>query len=156
MSDEMGEVLVVNLVVAPLFAVIGLMVSQAKRSIREGPGTRSAQAQEKFRSTNTYLFSGFALFLLVLLTTISISVVRIGRGEATALGAEVWALMVAFILASLAGVVILIKGIGQGGSRLEIRFGIGYAMNWGQGLSVAFTAFFGGLTLTMIVLGFFL
>ncbi|MGD2122924.1 MAG: hypothetical protein PVJ76_14320 [Gemmatimonadota bacterium] len=28
-----------NLVMAPLYAVLGLMVSQAKRSVREGPGT---------------------------------------------------------------------------------------------------------------------
>jgi uncharacterized membrane protein len=180
-----------NLVLAPLFAVIGLMVSQAKRSVREGPGNHSAEAQEAFRTTNAYLFSGFALFILALLTTASFNVLRIGRGEAEALGGEVWALMIALILSSLGGLLVLFKRIGQGGSRLErgsdegsltgaladnkrwvaglfyvnpddpslmveSRFGIGYAMNWGQGLSVVFSAFFGGLTLTMIVLGFFL
>jgi uncharacterized membrane protein len=167
------------------------MISQAKRSIREGTGTHSAEAQEAFRSTNAYLFSGFALFILVLLTTISFNVLRIGRGEAQALGGEVWALMIALILSSLAGLMVLFKRIGQGGSRLErgadegaltggladnqrwisglfyvnpddpslmveSRFGIGYAMNWGQRLSAVITVFFGGLTLTMIVLGFFL
>ncbi len=180
-----------NLVMAPLFAIIGLMVSQAKRSIREGPGTRSAEAQETFRSTNAYIFSFFALFMLVLLTTTSFNVLKIGRGEADALGGEVWALMVALILSALAGLVVLFKRIGQGGSRMErgadegsltggladnerwiaglfymnpddpslmveSRFGIGYAMNWGQRASAVFTAFFGVATLTMIVLGFFL
>jgi uncharacterized membrane protein len=180
-----------NLVMAPLFAVVGLMVSQAKRSVREGPGNRSAEAQEAFRSTNVYIFSGFALFMLVLLTTISFNVLRIGRGEADALGWEVWGLMVAFIVGALASLVVVFRRLGQGGSRLErgsdegpltggladnnrwvaglfyvnpddpslmveSRFGVGYAMNWGRGFSLLFTAFFGGSILTMIVLGFFL
>ena len=39
---------------------------------------------------------------------------------------------------------------------VESRFGIGYAMNWGNITSVLFAAFVWGLILTLIILGFFL
>ena len=159
-----------NLVIAPLFAVLALMISTAKRSLRDGPGNRSAEAQEAFRSTNVYIFSGMALLYLVLLTTLSLQVVRIGRGEASSLGAGLFGFMIVMIVLMGTGLFVLIKGLGQGGSRLErgseegalsggladndrwvgglfyvnpddpsimveSRFGVGYAMNWGSGLS---------------------
>jgi uncharacterized membrane protein len=180
-----------NLLLAPLFALLALMVSTAKRSLREGPGNRSAEAQEAFRNTNAILFSGNALFMLAMLTTVSLNVLSIGRGRAEAIWGWVWLLMVVYILSALAGLVVLFRHFGQGGSRIErgyddgaltggladndrwvggvfyvnpddpslmveSRFGIGYAMNWGQGLSIVFATFFGGLTLTLIALGFFL
>lgn len=180
-----------NLVIAPLFAVLALMVSTAKRSLRDGPGSQSAEAQEAFRSTNVYIFSGMALLYLVLMTTVSLQVVRIGRGEADGFGAGIFGFMIVMIVMMASGLFFVLKRLGQGGSRLErgpregrltggladnrrwvlgmfylnpddpslmveSRFGIGYAMNWGRGLSVLFNVFFGGLILTMIVLGFFL
>ncbi len=180
-----------NLVIAPLFAVLALMISSAKRSLREGPGNRSSEAQEAFRNTNAILFSGNALFMLAMLTTVSLNVLSIGRGASDAIWGWVWVVTVVYILSALVALGILFRRLGQGGSRIErghddgaltggladnerwvagvfyvnpddpslmveSRFGIGYAMNWGQGLSVVFAAFFGGLTLTLISLGFFL
>jgi uncharacterized membrane protein len=180
-----------NLVIAPLFAVLALMISTAKWSLRDGPGSRSAEAQGAFRSTNVYIFSGMALLYLVLMTTFSLQVVRIGRGEASSLGAGIFAFMIVMIVLMGAGLFILIKRLGQGGSRMEqgfeegaltggladndrwvaglfyvnrddpslmveSRFGIGYAMNWGRGTPVLFATGFGGLILTLIILGFFL
>ncbi len=180
-----------NLLLAPLFAVLALMISTAKRSLREGPGNRSTEAQEAFRNTNAILFAGNALFMLAMLTTVSLNVLSIGRGNADAIWGWVWVLMAVYILSALVALGFIFRRLGQGGSRIErgyddgaltggladndrwvagvfyvnpddpslmveSRFGIGYAMNWGQGLSIVFAAFFGGLTLTLIVLGFFL
>ena len=127
-----------------------------------------------------YIFSGMALLYLVLLTTLSLQVVRIGRGEASSLGAGIFGFMIVMIVLMGGGLFFLIKKLGQGGSRLErgseegaltggladndrwvagvfyvnpddpslmveSRFGIGYAMNWGRGLSSLFASFFGGL-----------
>ena len=180
-----------NLVIAPLFAFLALMVSTAKRSLRDGSGSQSAEAQEAFRSTNVYILGGIALLYLVLMTAFSLQVVRIGRGEASGLGAGFFGFMIVMIVLMASGLFFILKRLGQGGSRLEqgsregrltggladnsrwvlgmfyvnpddpslmveSRFGIGYAMNWGRGLSVTFSIFSGGLILTMITLGFFL
>jgi hypothetical protein len=73
--------------------VIGPVGTLAGNAVAGNPtGTGSAEAQEAFRTTNTYIFSGFALFMLVLLTTAALNVLSIGRGEREALSGHVWVL----------------------------------------------------------------
>ncbi len=108
-----------NLVLAPLFAVLALMISTAKRSLREGPGSRSAEAQDAFRKTNANIFSGAALLICALLTTFSVQVVEIGRGEASSLGPEMLWPMGAIILGGLLSLVVIIRRVGQGGALME-------------------------------------
>ena len=108
-----------NLVVSPLYALLALMVSTAKRSLREGPGSRSAEAQDAFRGMTANVFSGGALLVSALLTMFSVQVVHIALGDASSLGAEMLWPMGAIILGGLVSLFVMIRRFGQGGSRLE-------------------------------------
>jgi len=108
-----------NLVFAPLFALLGVMVSSAKRSLREGPGTRSAEAQDAFRGVTANIFSGGALLYSALMTMFSVQVVHIALGEASSLGPEMLGPMAAIILGGLGSLVVLIRRFGQGGALME-------------------------------------
>lgn len=112
-----------NLVLSPLYALLALMTATAKRSLREGPGGRSAEAQDVFRATNAVVFSGTAFFICAILTLYSVQTIRIGLGEIRSLGAGSWwimgtllAFMLVFMLASL---ILNIKRYGQGGALIE-------------------------------------
>ena len=108
-----------NLVVAPLYALLGLIISTAKRSLREGPGSRSAEAQDAFRGLTANIFSGGALLFCALLTMFSVQVVQIALGEASTLGAEMLWPMGAIILGGIGSLVVIIRRFGQGGALME-------------------------------------
>jgi len=108
-----------NLVMGPMYALIGLMISTAKRSLREGPGSRSAEAQDAFRGVTANIFSGGALLISALLTTFSVQVVHIALGEASSLGVEILWPMGAIIAGGLGSLVVLIRRFGQGGALME-------------------------------------
>lgn len=176
---------------APLFALLALIISTTKRSLREGPGSRSAEAQDAFRGMTANIFSCAALFISALLTTFSVQVVQIGRSQASSLGVEMLWIIGAMLAFGFASLVLMFRHFGQGGALMERgasdgaltggladnahwvggviyfnrddpslmvenRFGWGYTMNWGKRTTVAFAVVLGGLTLTLIVLGFFL
>jgi uncharacterized membrane protein len=108
-----------NLVLAPLYALLALILSTAKRSLREGSGRRSAEAQDAFRGLTAKIFAVGALLISALLTTFSVQVVQIALGEASSLGAEMFWPMGAIIVGGLWGIAVMIRRFGQGGSRLE-------------------------------------
>lgn len=108
-----------NLVLSPVYALLALMTATAKKSLRDGPGGRSAEAQDSFRATNVYVFSGIALFICAILTLVSVQVVGIGLTEAEALGASVWVTMCGMIVFALVSLAIIIMRIGQGGALIE-------------------------------------
>ncbi len=111
-----------NLVIAPLFALLAVMTSSAKRSLREGPGTRSAEAQDAFRGVTANIFSGAALLYSALMTMFSVQVVHIALGEASSLGPAMFWPMGAIILGGLGSLVVLIRRFGQGGALMEGGF----------------------------------
>ncbi|MFH1763801.1 MAG: DUF5808 domain-containing protein [Gemmatimonadota bacterium] len=117
-----------NLVLGQLFALLALLIASAKRSLREGPGGRSAEAQDAFRAMTSYLFSGIALFYCALLTLFSVQVIRIGLSGAQSLGIEMlWIIgpMIVFIVVMGAGVFWIIRRYGQGGALMERGFSEG-------------------------------
>lgn len=112
-----------NLVLGPLYALLAIMIATAKRSLREGPGSRSAEAQDAFRAMTANVFSGIALFISALLTLFSVQFIRIGLSEARSLGAGmlwimglIMGMMLVFMIASL---VRILRRFGQGGALME-------------------------------------
>jgi len=108
-----------NLVLGPIYALLAIMIVTAKRSLREGPGGRSAEAQDAFRAMMANVFSGTALFVCALLTLLSVQVIRIALSEIDSLGAGIlWAIgmMLVFMIGSL---VQIMRHYGQGGALIE-------------------------------------
>jgi len=117
-----------NLVLGQLFALLALLIASAKRSLREGPGGRSAEAQDAFRAMTAYLCSGMALFYCALLTLFSVLVIRVGLSGHQSLGIEMfWIIgpMIVFIVVMGAGVFWIIRRYGQGGALMERGFAEG-------------------------------
>ncbi len=108
-----------NLVLSSGFALIALLVSRAKRSVRGGDGGRSPEAQDAFRVVMSQTLGGMALFICLILSTLSIQTMRVASSRAASLnGVLVW-MCVAMILFALACLVRMMKGYGQGGALLE-------------------------------------
>lgn len=107
-----------NLVFAPFFALIALLIARAKRSVRGGSGGRSDQAQDTFRVAMSHFFAGTGLFLCLFLGVASWEMIKVWQGLADSIGLS---------LGIVAGVTILYMGVslfrvmsmGQGGARLE-------------------------------------
>jgi len=112
-----------NLVLGPLYALLAMMTATAKRSLREGPGGRSAEAQDAFRALTANVFSGMALFICALLTLFSVQVIRIGLTETSSLGAGMlWimgAMLVFMLVFMLANLGRILRRFGQGGALIE-------------------------------------
>jgi uncharacterized membrane protein len=108
-----------NLVFAPSFAAMALLIAQSKRSVRGGSGGRSLQAQDRFRVANSHVFAGTGILTCLNLGVASLEMIRVwqGRGEA----------LRGLLIGGVAVVTILYLGIslvrimllGQGGARLE-------------------------------------
>ncbi|MEE8385549.1 MAG: DUF5808 domain-containing protein [Dehalococcoidia bacterium] len=108
-----------NLVVGPLFALLGIMVATAKRSLRDGPGGRSAEAQDAFRALMATVFSGIALSYSALLTLLSVQVIRVGLSQARWIGAGFLVLLGAALAFMLGSLILIMRRYGQGGALLE-------------------------------------
>lgn len=108
-----------NLVVGPLFALLAIMMATAKRSLRDGPGGRSAEAQDAFRALMANVLSGIALFYSALLTLLSVQVIRIGLSQAGSLGAGILLLMGATLVFMAGSLILIMRRYGQGGALLE-------------------------------------
>jgi uncharacterized membrane protein len=108
-----------NLAIGPVFALVAMMISTAKRSLREDPGGGSAEAQDAFRAVSTYVFSGSALVFCALLTYVSVQVIRIGLGKIDSMGAGVFWLMGLTLAFTAGGLVLIFRRFGQGGALLE-------------------------------------
>ncbi|MFH1765889.1 MAG: DUF5808 domain-containing protein [Gemmatimonadota bacterium] len=108
-----------NLVLGPLYALLAMLMATAKRSLREGPGGRSAEAQDAFRALTSMVFSGTALFICSLLTLLSVQLVRIGLSQASSIGIGIFVVMGLMLLFMGASLFLLIRRYGQGGALLE-------------------------------------
>lgn len=108
-----------SLFLGPLFALLGLMTASAKRSLRDGPGGRSVEAQDAFRAFMASVFCGTALFICALLTAVAVQVVRIGLGEASSLSIEILWLVLAMLVYMVGSLAWIIRRYGQGGALLE-------------------------------------
>jgi len=166
-----------NLVISPFFALLALLVARAKRSVRGGSGGRSIEAQDAFRATMAYVFSGSALFICALLTLLSVQFIRVGLSQTRSLGHGIWWLMGAMLLFMFGSLIRIMKGHGQGGAlresgsadapltdgladnthwiwglfyvdrddpsiMVEVRFGIGYTLNYGNRTAVLIVVVF--------------
>jgi uncharacterized membrane protein len=108
-----------NLVLAPAFAVMSLLIAQSKRSVRGGSGGRSTPAQDRFRVAVSHVFAGTAIVTCLNLGVASVEMIRVWEGRAGSLRG--------LVIGGVAVVTILYLGIslvrlmllGQGGARLE-------------------------------------
>jgi uncharacterized membrane protein len=126
-GDEMTEKSIVtfllfpsfNLVFSTFIALLGLLVSEAKRSVRGGSGGRSAEAQIAFRSAIAHIFSGIGLCYCLILTVTSFEIIKVASGRAESPGIVIlWTLLatLAYMFVSLFRV---FRSFGQGGALLE-------------------------------------
>jgi uncharacterized membrane protein len=108
-----------NLVSSSGFAMAGLLIARAKRSVRGGSGGRSVEAQDAFRVANAHIFSGTALFICLLLALLSLYVIRAGQSPNRFLNISIACAMGAMLLFMVASLIRIMKGLGQGGALLE-------------------------------------
>ena len=108
-----------NLVVSPFFALLALLTSRAKRSVRGGSGGRSAEAQDAFRAAVSNLLSFTSLFLCALMTVLSVQIVRVGLQEIQSIGMGFVWISIAMIVFMSAALIRLITKYGQGGALIE-------------------------------------
>ncbi len=108
-----------NLVFSSSFAMIGLLMTTAKRSVRGGSGGRSAQAQDAFRRATAHMLSAEGLFLCLFLTSLSVQTTRMALSQTESVGGIPLVIAVAMILYMLACLFWLLRRVGQGGALLE-------------------------------------
>ena len=108
-----------NLVLCPFLALLALLTTRAKRSIRGGSGGRSIQAQEAFRAGMANLLSGAALFTCALMTYLSVQTVRVGLSQIPSLGTGILWIAGAMMVFLLGGLIWIITRYGQGGALME-------------------------------------
>tara|TARA_Y100000031_G_scaffold157177_1_gene217209 strand:- start:9135 stop:10274 length:1140 start_codon:yes stop_codon:yes gene_type:complete len=114
---------ILSLVLSSSFALLSVLITGSKRSLRGGSGSHSVAAQEAYHAIQVQVFSVFALFFCVVLTTFAVQHIRIARSLTESLGtgtgwdfAAILAAMIAFIAITL---VRILRGTGQGGALLE-------------------------------------
>lgn len=108
-----------NIVFTPFLAVLAVLTAMAKRSPRTGPAQHAIDAQSSFRAANAVLFSVNAMLLCMLLSLVSVQIVRYGLSRTSSLGAGVWWLGGVVIVWMAGGLFWLMHHFGQGGARLE-------------------------------------
>lgn len=108
-----------NLVISPFMALLALLTSRAKRSVRGGSGGRSAEAQDAFRAAIANLLSYTALFVCALMTFLSVQIVRVGLQEIQSIGMGFVWLSVAMIAFMLVALIRIMMKYGQGGALME-------------------------------------
>ncbi len=109
----------VNLIISSFYALLAVLMSGAKLSVREGRGGRSPEAQEAFRATNARLFSGMALLICTTLTLLSVQLTRVQLSQIPSVGAGVWVAAGVFFLFMVGGLIHLLRHHGQGGALKE-------------------------------------
>ena len=114
---------ILSLVLSSSFALLSVLITGSKRSLRGGSGSHSVAAQEAYHAIQVQVFSVFALFFCVVLTTFAVQHIRIALSLTESLGtgtgwdfAAILAAMIAFIAITL---VRILRGTGQGGALLE-------------------------------------
>ncbi|MCP3978401.1 MAG: DUF1648 domain-containing protein [bacterium] len=108
-----------NLVVCPFIALMALLVSRAKRSVRGGSGGGSIEAQDAFRGAVANLLSGAALLTGLMMTVLSVQMVRVALDPTQTLGPGflvIVGLMMVYMFVALIRIVIK---YGQGGALME-------------------------------------
>ena len=108
-----------SLLLGPSFALMGLLIARAKRSVRGGTGGRSAEAQDAFRVLTAFTFSGMALFVCLELTVLSVRVLAAATSDTPLLGGSIVWISLALILFALTCLVRIFRVYGQGGALLE-------------------------------------
>ncbi len=108
-----------NLTISSWFAVLGLLMAGAKRSIRSGWGGRSKEAQDAFRATNANVFSVASLLICGLLSLLSVQMVRVGRSEVDSVGVGVAWAAGALLLFLIVSIIRIMRMHGQGGALRE-------------------------------------
>jgi uncharacterized membrane protein len=108
-----------NLVFAPSFAFMALLIAQAKRSVRGGSGGRSTQAQDRFRVAMSHLFAGTGLVTCLFLAVVSMDMIQVWRGRAESLSPVLMGVVAIPIVLYLGGSLVRVMWLGQGGARME-------------------------------------
>ena len=108
-----------NLVFSSAFALVAVLMARAKRSVRGGSGGRSAEAQDAFRIVMSQTLSGSALFICLLLTFLSVQMIRIALSQTQSLGVGMGLVAGAMLVFMLASLIRIFRHYGQGGALLE-------------------------------------
>ena len=108
-----------NLLISPFLALLALLTSRAKRSVREGSGGRSAEAQDAFRATMARTISGGAILICAFLTLLSVQMIRLGLSEISSPGVVVWVLAGIAFPFLFVNLFRIMKKYGQGGALIE-------------------------------------
>lgn len=108
-----------NLFFSVSFALVSVLMTGAKRSLRAGSGSRSVAAQEVFHTIQVQTFSGMALLTCLALTMITVQYIRIAQSQIQSLGFGLVGPCAAIIVFGIVSLVRILKGSGQGGALLE-------------------------------------
>jgi len=108
-----------GLVVGSLFALLALFTAGAKRILREGSGSRSAEAQDAFQVFMTNMHCVLALLFCAALTLISVEVIRVGLLKTESIGAGIWLALGVLLFFMLSILVLILWEYGQGGALRE-------------------------------------
>jgi len=108
-----------NFLFSVSFALVSVLMTGAKRSLRAGSGGRSAAAQEAFHTIQVQTFSGMALLVCLVLTIITVQYIRIAQSQIQSLGLGLVWPCAALIVFGIVSLVRILKGSGQGGALLE-------------------------------------
>ena len=108
-----------SLLICPMAALMALLTTRAKLSVRGGSGGGSAEVQIAFRATMANLLSWIALFVCAVLTLMSVQIIRIGLGEIRSLGTVIWWLAGAFFIFVIGNMIRVFTRYGQGGALME-------------------------------------
>jgi len=95
------------------------LTANAKRGLRRFDKGASLAAQMRFRTAMTRFLCGTAVFTSAMLTTMSVSIIQVSLGRASALGRWEMGLTGLLMLWAIGGTVYLALRYGQGGSRIE-------------------------------------
>ncbi len=98
--------------------VIALMTSRAKRAVRS-EGVVSLLAQRTFRLAMSRLLSIMTLFITGMMTTLTMSSIRVGLGRSDRLSPLMMVFTIGVLGCAFGGLVWILFRYGQGGSRLE-------------------------------------
>lgn len=110
---------VLNLILSPFLALLAVLTTKAKLSLRGGSGGGSADVQVAFRATLANLISWIALLACGMLATLSVQLIRLELGEVDSLGIGTWILVGASLLFMLISQIRLFTKYGQGGALVE-------------------------------------
>jgi uncharacterized membrane protein len=108
-----------NLVFAPAFAGMALLIARSKRSVRSGSGGRSLEAQTTFRVAMSHLLAGTGLSTCALASVASMEMIRVWQGRAESLSPAVIGWVAGAMILYTGVSLVRIMRLGQGGARLE-------------------------------------